>query len=199
MDGGAEGRWYAFEVVLRRARAGDDDAFAQMWRALHPQLLRYLRVVVGDSAEDVASETWSRVARDLDRFSGDERHFRSWVFTIGRHRALDWRRHEARRPVEPHPVEDFEGEVAPDDPAGSVLETFSTEEALRLIATLPPNQAEVVALRSVGDFSVDEVAVVLGKRPGTVRVLAHRGLQRLAQIVDEREHRRPEVGREGSP
>jgi RNA polymerase sigma-70 factor, ECF subfamily len=175
----------AFNDLLRRAREGDDDAFASMWRALHPQLLRYLRVVVGDAAEDVASETWARVARDLDRFDGDERHFRSWVFTIGRHRALDWRRHEARRPSEPHPVEDFAERIAPDDTAGTVMESFSTDEALRLIATLPPGQAEVVTLRAVGGFGVEEVAAILGKRPGAIRVLAHRGLQRLARLVDQ--------------
>jgi RNA polymerase sigma-70 factor (ECF subfamily) len=52
---------------------------------------------------------------------------------------------------------------------------------MALIATLPPDQAEVVMLRVVAGLDVTEVARILGKRPGTVRVLAHRGLRRLAQ------------------
>jgi RNA polymerase sigma-70 factor (ECF subfamily) len=53
-----------------------------------------------------------------------------------------------------------------------------------LVAELPPDQAEVVALRVVGGLEVAEVAKIVGKRPGTVRVLAHRGLRRLAGRVE---------------
>ena len=49
-----------FEAVLRAAAAGDRDAFGALWRASHPPLLRYLRVMCGDAADDVASETWIR-------------------------------------------------------------------------------------------------------------------------------------------
>ena len=81
-----------FALQLAAARDGDDAGFAVLWRALQPPLLRYLIVAAGDAAEDLASETWMRVARDLGSFTGDERGFRSWVFTIARHRLLDWRR-----------------------------------------------------------------------------------------------------------
>ncbi len=172
-----------FATVLRDARAGDEDAFALLWRDLHPQVLRYLRVSVGEAAEDVASEAWVRISRDLDRFEGDEIGFRSWVFTIARHRAVDWRRHEARRPSDPRPVDTMPEEVAHDDPADAVVAEYSTQEALELIATLPPLQAEVVALRVIAGLDVPHVAEILGKRPGAIRVLAHRGLHRLAQLL----------------
>jgi RNA polymerase sigma-70 factor (ECF subfamily) len=61
-----------------------------------------------------------------------------------------------------------------------VLEAYSTRAALALLAELPPDQAEVVALRVLAGLEVAEVARIVGKRPGTVRVLAHRGLRRLA-------------------
>jgi len=170
-----------FPAVVRAARAGDEDAFALLWRDLHPQVLRYLRVSVGDAAEDVESEAWARIARDLDRFEGDEPGFRSWVFTIARHRAVDWRRHEARRPSDPQPADAMPDAVANDDPADAVVEEYSTQGALELIATLPPLQAEVVALRVIAGLDVPQVAEILGKRTGAVRVLAHRGLHRLAQ------------------
>ena len=73
---------------------------------------------------------------------------------------------------------------APDDPVAAVLEAHSTRAALALLAELPPDQAEVVVLRVVGGLEVAEVARIVGKRPGAVRVLAHRGLRRLARRLE---------------
>jgi RNA polymerase sigma-70 factor, ECF subfamily len=170
-----------FEDVLAAAAEGDQGAFALLWRDLHPGLLRYLQVVAQGSAEDLASETWVDVVRGLDRFRGDERAFRSWAFTIARHRVADWRRRVARQAVDPLPLEQLPERAAPDDPAAAAFEAASTEAALALIAELPPDQAEVVVLRVVADLDVAQVAAIVGKRPGAVRVLAHRGLRRLAR------------------
>jgi RNA polymerase sigma-70 factor (ECF subfamily) len=60
---------------------------------------------------------------------------------------------------------------------------LATDAAIARIATLPPDQAEVVLLRILGGLSVREVAAITGKRPGTVRVLQHRALRRLAREV----------------
>ena len=86
---------------LARALDGDEDAFGIVWRLLHPPLLRYLRVRERDTAEDVAAETWMHVVRDLHRFSGGPAEFRAWVFTVGRHRAIDAGRARAARPSTP--------------------------------------------------------------------------------------------------
>lgn len=171
-----------FAPRLAAARDGDDEGFAALWRELQPPLLRYLSVASGDAAEDLASETWIRVARDLGSFTGDERGFRSWVFTIARHRLLDWRRHEGRARTVPRPLERLDGRATA-DPAGEALERLATDAALQLIARLPADQAEVVILRAVAGLDVASAARVLGKRPGAVRVLAHRGLRRLAELL----------------
>jgi RNA polymerase sigma-70 factor (ECF subfamily) len=60
---------------------------------------------------------------------------------------------------------------------------MGTEEALRLVRALPPEQAEVVVLRAIAGLDVHQVAELVGKTPGAVRVLAHRGLRRLAQAA----------------
>ena len=171
-----------FARLLAAARDGDDAGFAALWRELQPPLLRYLRVAAGDVAEDLASETWIRVACDLGSFTGDERGFRSWVFTIARHRLLDWRRHEGRARTVPRPLEHLERHAATDS-AGEAMERLATDAALQLIARLPADQAEVVMLRAVAGLDVASAARLLGKRPGAVRVLAHRGLRRLAELL----------------
>ena len=171
----------SFHQVVAGAAAGDEGCFAVIWRELQPALLRYLRVVARGAAEDVASETWVDVVQGLGHFHGDEQGFRAWVFTIARHRALDWKRHAARNRAAPMPVELFAELAAGDDPAAAALETLSTEAALELLADLPPAQAEVLLLRVVVGLDVAAVAGIVGKRPGAVRVLAHRGLRRLAE------------------
>lgn len=175
-----------FGELLDAARDGDERAFAMLWRDLNPALLRYLRVLAPDSAEDTTAEVWLDVCRGLERFRGPETSFRAWVFTVARMRAVDAGRRSARRPVRPIPPELLPDRPAPDDPAEAAVEAQATHDALALIATLPPAQAEVVVLRVIAGLDAVHVAEIVGKTPGAVRVLAHRGLRRLAQHLAER-------------
>ena len=170
-----------FPAVLDAAARGDEDAFGRLWRDLQPRLLRYFVVTLPSAAEDLASETWLGVVRGIGRFRGNEPAFRAWVFTIARHEVLDWRRRAARRVTEDVPVTGLVEQAAPDDPAAAALEAFSTRAALAAVATLPADQAEAIMLRVVAGLEVERVAAIMGKRPGTVRVLTHRGLRRLAE------------------
>jgi RNA polymerase sigma-70 factor, ECF subfamily len=113
--------------------------------------------------------------------AGDERAFRAWVFTVARHRAVDRWRRRAGRHDELVPLEALADLPALDDPAEAALDAISTRAAVALLASLPPDQAEVVLLRVVAGLDVAQVATITGKRPGTVRVIAHRALRRLAQ------------------
>ncbi|WP_326721057.1 MULTISPECIES: RNA polymerase sigma factor [unclassified Streptomyces] len=168
-------------VAVARAQDGDEAAFAVAYRLVQPGLLGYLRGIVGDDAEDVASDAWLEIARDLGRFKGDGAGFRGWTATIGRHRALD---HLRRLKVRPRAttleqdVLELPGTHSTDDQA---LEALSTQDALELVARLPRDQAEAVLLRVVVGLDGPAAARVLGKRPGAVRTAAHRGLKRLAR------------------
>jgi RNA polymerase sigma-70 factor, ECF subfamily len=168
-----------FHDVLRAAVRGDEGAFARLWRDNHPPLLRYLRVVTGDTAEDVASEVWLEVSRGLARFRGGESEFRGWLFTTARRRMIDLHRYSARHPML---LTEDPGELdhrAPDDTAAAALEHMSTEAALELIASLPRDQAEIIVLRVIACLDATQVARIVGKRPGAVRVAAHRALRAL--------------------
>ncbi len=161
---------------------GDEGAFRTVYRAVQPPLLRYLAVLVGAAdAEDVASEAWAQAFRDLDRFTGDADGFRGWVTTIGRNRALDHLRRANRRPVSSHSVEDLVDLPDAVDVELDTLGRVQSESALRLIASLPRDQAEAIMLRTVLGFDAPTAARILGKRPGAVRAAAHRGLKQLAK------------------
>ncbi len=163
------------------AQQGDEDAFATAYRLVHPGLLGYLRGLVGDDAEDVASDAWLEIARDLGRFRGDGAGFRGWTATIARHRALDHLRRQKRRPQTSLLELDVLELPARGDTVDSVLESMSTQWALRQIVGLPPDQAEAVLLRVVVGLDGPATARVLGKRAGAVRTAAYRGLKRLAE------------------
>jgi RNA polymerase sigma-70 factor (ECF subfamily) len=168
-----------FTSVLAAAKAGGEWALGALYRDLHPALLRYLYSQHPTDAEDLASETWLDIARSLRRFKGDETAFRRWVFTIAHRRLLDHRRATARRRTDPVPAASLEFLEAPDC-ADEVMASTSTRQAFAKLASLPRDQAEVVVLRVLADLSVEDVARIVGKRPGTVRVLQHRALKRLA-------------------
>ena len=104
-------------AALAAAQRGDPDAFRVLYRDTQPRVLRYLHALVGGDAEDVASETWLQVARDLADFTGDADGFRGWVATIARHRAIDHQRYRGRRPATPVPAEDLAYLAASDDTA----------------------------------------------------------------------------------
>jgi RNA polymerase sigma-70 factor (ECF subfamily) len=176
------------DLALAAARQGEEHGFAELWRELQPAVLRYLRAVVGDAAEDVASETWLHAAREVRVFRGDAAGFRVWLFRVARHRALDELRKTSRRKEDNG---DVTAVVAAwpgnDDTEGEAVERLATERALGLIATLPKDQAEAVLLRVVAGLDVAQTANVLGKRDGAVRIAAMRGLRKLAAIVAEQE------------
>ena len=143
-------------------------------------LLRYLRVVCGTAAEDVASDVWVKAVGSLGSFRGDENGFRGWLVVIARNLARDGHRRERRRRemLTDASIEDSGG-TAP-DAADLAIENQATTAALRLVATLPADQAELVMLRVVVGMDVADVARITGRSAGAVRVAVHRALRTLA-------------------
>lgn len=172
-------------TAVQAACRGDEDAFRTVYRAVQPGLLRYLWILVGTDAEDVASESWLQITRDLGSFSGDGDGFRGWAATVARHRALDHQRQTRRRPVLAASDDALTELPAPDDTASLAIQAMSTDVAMTLIAALPRDQAEAVLLRVVMGLSAENAAKVLGKRAGAVRTAVYRGLRRLSGILDE--------------
>ncbi len=136
-----------------------------------------------DAPEDLAAETWLQVVRDLHGFRGGSTDFRAWLFTVARHRAIDHGRARASRPVVPVADPDVSGgtpRASHPSAEQDAAEREATAAALRLVASLPAAQAEMVMLRVVAGLDVATVAELVGKKPGTVRVAVHRALKSLA-------------------
>jgi len=172
--------------AVRAARGGDETAFRVLYREVQPGLLRYLRgLVASQDAEDIASETWLQIARDIRGFRDEGAGFRGWAATIARHRAMDHLRYTQRRPVATVPEEALIGVPGGADTADQAVTAAATDAALAFIATLPPEQAEAVLLRVVMGLDTSAVARVMGKRPGAVRTATWRGLHKLAERLGQ--------------
>jgi RNA polymerase sigma-70 factor (ECF subfamily) len=171
----------AFSSVLTAAKTGAESALASLYADFQPRLLGYFRAQAPAEAEDLAADTWIDAARALNRFEGDEPAFGRWLFTIAHRRLVDFRRRQGRR---------HEEALSPDAVAelvsrkGWVPETVESE-ALRAMARLPAAYAEIVLLRVIGGFDSNEVAQIVGRKPGTVRVMQKRALERLAELLAE--------------
>jgi RNA polymerase sigma-70 factor (ECF subfamily) len=172
-----------FEAVLAAAQRGDREALGRLWRRWNPAVVRYLRARGTPDAEDVASSTWIDVASGVRRFSGGPDDFRRWLFTIAHRRAVDELRRAARRPAAQEAVPE-DGPMTTSAEEEAVC-SDALDRAILLVRRLPADQAEVILLRVVADLDVAAVAAIVGRSPGAVRVLSHRGLTRLASLVPE--------------
>lgn len=174
-------------ALVRAARGGNEAAFRLLYREVQPGLLRYLRGLVGgEDAEDLASETWLQIARDIRTFRDDgQGGFRGWAATIARHRAFDHIRRMQRRPATGLTADvlvDLPDRV---DTAEAAITATMTNATVELIATLPRDQAEAVLLRVVMGLDAQAVAAVMGKRPGAVRTAVWRGLRKLGERLEQ--------------
>lgn len=170
-----------FDRTLRGARRGRGRAWDALYADLAPLVLGYLRAQAVPDPEDVCAETFLQVVRDLHRFEGDERHFRSWVLTIAHHRATDARRRQGRRPSDPVPDQDLERALPPVRTEGEVLTRLGTEEVVALLDQLGDDQREVLLLRLLGGLSTAEIAQATGRTREGVKALQKRGIARLRQ------------------
>ena len=172
----------AFDPLLDAARAGEGWAFERLFEWLARPVAAYLR---GNGLEDpdgTANDVFLRAFSGLDRFSGSEERFRSWVFTIAHHLVIDERRRRARRPVQA-PLDQAPEATSP-DAAEHVLAAFGDERVARLLADLAPDQRDVVLLRIVADLSLEDTATALGKRVGAVKALQHRAMRNLRSRLE---------------
>lgn len=188
-----------FEFV-ERLRAGDESAFAALVDLYHPRLVRFARTFVntGQSAEDVAQETWVAVIRGAERFEGRS-SLQTWLYSICANRARsrgvsDGRQVPAGRRLDDTgatAVGPFQASGAwarPVEPWADVDERLFAEAIAPLvrdtIAGLPDLQRQVVTLRDVDGLSSRETCQILGISEANHRVLLHRGRARLRAAVD---------------
>jgi RNA polymerase sigma-70 factor (ECF subfamily) len=179
----------SFDRVLTAAREGEAWACARIYENLKQPVVTYVQMRGATDPDDVTSETFLCVFRDLERFEGDEHDFRAWVFTIAHRRLLDTWRKRQRRPVET--ALDPAIDVAGGDAEREAMADLNLADIILLLEQLTPEQRDVVLLRTVADLSLEEVAQVMDRSIPAVKALQHRALNALRKAIDEPPASRP--------
>lgn len=172
------------DSALTAARSGSADGFAELYRALARPVVTFLRTRGVPDVEDVTSDVFLAAFAGLGRFDGDAADFRTWLFTIARRRAVDHYRRAGRRPAT-QPLEPETDPRSVPSAEQSALAEIGDQRVLALLGMLSPDQRDVLLLRIVADLTVDQVAQVVGKRPGAVKALQRRGLDRLRRTISD--------------
>ena len=168
--------------VIERARRGDQEAWRRIYGGYAGRVAGYLRVQGAKEAEDLTSEIFLAVFRNLHSFQGDEPQFRSWLFVIAHRRLIDERRKLARRDeVSLDSTLDFGSSIDVADVAISRIGSRGVED---LCAELVPDQRDVLLLRLVADLTIEQTAEVVEKSVGATKALQRRGLAALAKLTE---------------
>lgn len=173
--------------LVARAKSGDEAAWRSLYEAHAGRLVLWLRSrPSGDAAvacDDVAAEAWLTAAQRIADFSGNSSDFAGWLFGIARNIVLNTSRRSIRRATFPAPMHgghEDDKAVAPDGFTG----VDGADWARRLLAHLPPREAEVVACIDVVGLDVSSTSQALGISAAAVRVSHSRGLGRLRKFLD---------------
>lgn len=176
----------ADDAVVIRARAGDGDAWRELYLAHGRRLVVWLRTTphldATTTAEDIAAEAWTVAATKIGEFRGSVDDFGGWLISIARNIAANDRRRAQRRQT--YPTEDVGSDLHAGDLAPEAR-VIGEDTVQRLLALLSPREAEVIACIDVVGLDVIATARALDLSPGAVRVARFRGLGRLRKILDE--------------
>jgi RNA polymerase sigma-70 factor (ECF subfamily) len=175
-----------FPSVLAAAQTGDHAAFETIYRDVSPLILGYLRANRVTEADDIAGEVFVAMVHGIDKFNGDEKHFRSWLLTIAHRRIIDAQRRSIRRPEQLLAAEQIGDRLPPS--ASGEEEAIDRVRAQRLVdamGQLSDLQREAVSLRVLADLTVRQVAEIMGKPESAVKALLRRGCASLARAIEE--------------
>ena len=175
----------AFDRVLSAAALGAGWAWRELYRETAPAVAGFVRARGAADPDDAVGEVFCKVVRRLDSFSGDERAFRAWVLAIARNHLIDEARRAVRRPEEPVEHERLASVGPMGDVEDDALASLATERVRSTLEALTPDQRDVMLLRMIGRLTIEEVADVLGRRPGAVKMLQARAIASIRTKITE--------------
>ena len=170
--------------LVTQSIEGKTEAFGELYIIFVEKIYRYLFYHVKSKtlAEDITEETFLKAWRAIKSCRGKETTFSSWLYRIAHNQMVDEIRKRQRRPaVELENVENIS------DNSEEVEKSRVQMELAAVIDRLPANQRQVIILKFIDGLDNPEIARIMGKKEGAIRVLQMRGLTRLRQELNKEE------------
>ncbi|MEV0647651.1 ECF subfamily RNA polymerase sigma factor, BldN family [Phytomonospora sp. NPDC050363] len=176
--------------LVRRAQAGDTEAFGQIYDRYIDTVFRYIyfRVSRRDLAEDLTSETFLRALKRINSFTWQGRDFGAWLVTIARNLMADhFKSGRYRLEVATADVLDADKEESGPEgnPETAVVDKITNATLLEAVKELNAEQQECIVLRFLQGFSVAETARAMNKNEGAIKALQYRAVRTLGRLLPE--------------
>lgn len=172
-----------YKKFVKKAVAGDKEAFGRLYQIFLDRIYRFTYYLTRDefAAEDITQNTFLKAWNNLPNFSTDRGTFQSYLFTIARNLVIDAQRKKKEYSLE-------EGYGADAETGENLEEKVWKDEAMQrvheAIADLDEFDRQIVILRFFEEMHFDEMAEILGKEPGTIRVKIHRIMEKLRNKLE---------------
>lgn len=182
--GDGDSEWEPQRKLIEDAQAGDLDALGSLYDNHINQVYRYALARLGNvhDAEDVAEEIFLKMLAGLPNYQWRKVPFAAWLMRIARNEVVSFARRNGRRSQDTELPEEVV-DRGNNDPAETTERIMALEDLRKAVALLPEAQREVIILRFASGLSVADTAKALGKQENNVKVLQHKGMQRLQVLM----------------
>ena len=169
-----------FELI-QKAKVFDENALAAIYDLYQASIYRYAYRLLGNeqAAEDCVADTFDRYLTALRSGGGPESFLQAYLFRI----AHNWVTDQYRRKGDQHAVELDEFQAAADDPEDDAQRQMEAKNIRQAVNKLPVDQQQVITLRFLEGWEIDEVAITMKKTSGAIKALQHRGLASLQKLL----------------
>jgi RNA polymerase sigma-70 factor, ECF subfamily len=172
--------------AVARARAGDADAWGELYRDFAPAIFRFCRraLPTREDAEDATMEIFMKLRDKLSQYD-ETRSFSAWLYRVAANHCWDiLRRRKIRQDKETEDVEDVPLEHPDPNQLDRLIEQKTSEEVRHALDKLGARARMALVLRYYSDMSYDEIADALGVRRAFVGVVLLRARHELRQALE---------------
>lgn len=169
--------------IIKQARQGSAEHFGILYDHYIAPIYRFIFLKVSDkaAAEDITHEVFLRAWQNIGSYNDQGHPFSSWLYQIARNKVIDYYRTK-RNNVSLENIAEDSIQVAPAIAENLDLQS-SFQQVKAAISQLNEEQQNVIILRFIEEKSSSEIAEIIGKSEGAVRIIQHRALNKLRELL----------------
>ncbi len=173
--------------ILKKVKNGDNEAFGELYDFYAPKIYRFVRLKVDsqETAQDLTSEAFLKIWQHLQEQRKIRERFQALLYKIARNLIIDFYRNRSVREILiEDDLEEFSSIESEESSDGLVLQYEEMKQVRKAVAQIHPSYQDVIVWYYVDELSISEIAEILEKNEGTVRVLIHRAVKALRGMME---------------